>query len=81
MGTMLVVGVLDGSPDGMYDIDGGEVGSALGAGDTLGSELGSIRIGMNISKREHVHLDGVPGYTPVRSQGRLSPCRLLLPKL
>lgn len=71
---MLVVGVLDGSPDGLCDIDGREVGSALGAGDRLGSELGSIRIGMNISKKEHVHLDGVPGYTPVTLHGRLSPC-------
>ena len=46
---------------GILDIDGNAVGDCDGAGDSLGELLGSPRIGIHISKNEHVHFDGVPG--------------------
>ena len=45
---------------GILEMDGNAVGICDGAGDSVGEEL-SPRIGIHISKNEHVHLDGVPG--------------------
>ena len=48
----------------MIEIDGLCDGVALGTGEALGWVDGSLRMGIQISKKEHVHFDGVPGYTP-----------------
>jgi len=54
-------GVSDGPCVGILELDGNAVGDCDGAGDSLGELLGSPRIGIHISKNEHVHFDGVPG--------------------
>ena len=58
------VGTVDGDCDGSPSRLGPELsdGDALGLGDLLGMALGSSRMGIKISKYEHVHFDGVPGY-------------------
>ena len=53
-----IEGVSDGPCVGILEMDGNAVGICDGAGDSVGEEP---RIGIHISKNEHVHLDGVPG--------------------